>query len=200
MSDRTTPRRFPFALVLGFVVFLAALVYLVGSSLVPRDAVEFALVPIVPRAAPPAGLVEDTVTIDARDQNAWRFFDFETGAPIEVPDTAGWDLAFRRFNVMVSGEARDLGDVTFTDVGEAPVLGYSATVFGRDTTNDGLSRWYAYNLLSHLLEPDGHVYVIRTRGGRYAKVEFLGYYCQGMSPGCVTLRYRYQGDGSRRLD
>ncbi len=43
------------------------------------------------------------------------------------------------------------------------------------------------------------MYAIRTADGRYAKVEIVGYYCPGAEPGCLTLRYVYQGDGSRRL-
>jgi hypothetical protein len=43
------------------------------------------------------------------------------------------------------------------------------------------------------------VYAVRTADGRYAKVELVNYYCAGVGAACVTFRYAYQGDGSRRL-
>jgi hypothetical protein len=44
-------------------------------------------------------------------------------------------------------------------------------------------------LVTHLLAPSGHVYALRARDGRFWKLEVLGYYCPGLTPGCVTLRY-----------
>ncbi len=199
MSSPGPSRRAQIGLATGFGVFVLAIGFLVASSLVPRDVLEFEITPRAARAVPPESLVIDTVTLDAGSDRAWRFFSFASGAALDVPDTAGWDLAFRRFHVMASGDAIDLGPVGFGAVTEAPADGYRATRFGADTANAALTRWYRYSLFSHVLEPKGHVYAIRTRDGHYAKVEFLGYYCPGTVPGCVTLRYAYQGNGSRRL-
>jgi hypothetical protein len=64
--------------------------------------------------------------------------------------------------------------------------------------NPAIRRWYDYGAVSHLLKPNGHVYVVRTRQGRFAKVEILSYYCTGLAPGCVTFRYAYaQPPGER---
>ena len=41
--------------------------------------------------------------------------------------------------------------------------------------------------------------VVRTADGHYAKFELLNYYCMGVGTACVTFRYAYQGDGTRRL-
>jgi hypothetical protein len=41
---------------------------------------------------------------------------------------------------------------------------------------------------------------VRTADGRYAKLELVSYYCPRSQPGFVTLRYVYQGDGSRNVD
>ncbi|OGU10107.1 MAG: hypothetical protein A2W29_05995 [Gemmatimonadetes bacterium RBG_16_66_8] len=74
-----------------------------------------------------------------------------------------------------------------------------ATVAGRDTANAAIARWYRYSFITHLLSPGDRVYVVRTVSGRFAKIQFLGYYCPGTAPGCVTVRYAYQPNGSRAL-
>jgi HmuY protein len=51
-----------------------------------------------------------------------------------------------------------------------------------------------------LLEPDPVTFVLRTADGRYAKLRVLSYYCPGPEPGCLTIEYSFQGNGSRRLE
>ena len=68
-----------------------------------------------------------------------------------------------------------------------------------DTTNPGVGKWYAYSMLTHLLMSKQHVYGVRTAGGRYAKLELLAYYCRVVGTACITFRYAYQGDGTRRV-
>jgi hypothetical protein len=70
---------------------------------------------------------------------------------------------------------------------------------GRDTVNAAIDRWYRYSIFSHLLEPAPASYVIRTRDGHFAKIQFLSYYCPGPAAGCVTFRYVYQGSRTRVL-
>jgi len=70
---------------------------------------------------------------------------------------------------------------------------------GDDTTNPGVGKWYRYSMLSHLLTSRRHVYAIRTADGHYAKLELLAYYCADAGTACLTFRYAYQGDGSRRV-
>ena len=62
-----------------------------------------------------------------------------------------------------------------------------------------LERWYEYSFFAHTLEPKKETYVLRTAAGRYAKLKILSYYCPAATPGCVTIAYGYQADGSRRL-
>jgi hypothetical protein len=179
----------PALLLGGFAAFLAAIAYLVASSLAKPAVTSFA--PTPPSHARPAGggAREDTVTVDAGDSRAWRFFDFARGAIVAPPDTAGWDLAFRRYHVIAHDAIADLGATTFGRVSRAPTYGYTANSVGRDTTNAAIAHWYRYGFLTHRLEPSGHVYVVRTRAGGYAKMEILSYYCTGAEPGCVTFRY-----------
>jgi hypothetical protein len=144
-----------------------------------------------------AGSGADTVTIDAGDEHRWRFLRFDRGAVVDPPDTVGWDLALRRFRVIPSGGITNLGAVPFDSVAEAPAGGYVSSRFARDTTNAVTDHWYSYGYLSHLLTPKRDVYVVRTRAGGYAKLQMLSYYCPGSTPGCVTVRYVYQGGGGR---
>jgi hypothetical protein len=118
-------------------------------------------------------------------------FDFATG--LETSSETDWDIAFRGTTIAVNG-----GAITGTadeperngDAGSAIVVGTFASV----TTADGLTfdqdsstsfaiptgsdnGWYNYNFRTNIISPiPGKVIVIRTRDGRYAKVEILSYY------------------------
>ena len=137
-------------------------------------------------------------TIDASGTEQWRYFDFGRSSAV---DSGPWDLAFRRFHVIAAagGGIVDLGAVGFDSVRELPVAGYLPNGPGPDTTNPGVGKWYDYSMLSHLLTSRRHVYGVRTAAGRYAKLELLGYYCQGVGTACITFRYAYQGNGTRRV-
>jgi hypothetical protein len=187
------------ALAGAFVLLVAAL--LIGSFTRP----EF---PPYSLTAPPAssgsGMVGDslvgpaTYTLDASAGDAWRRFHFGRNAVVEE---GTWDIAFRRHHIIAAPGAgiADLGVVAFDSVREAPVQGYAPTEFGRDTVNPGVGKWYAYSMLSHLLTSKRHVYAVRVVDGRYAKLEILAYYCRGVGAACYTVRYAFQGDGSRRV-
>lgn len=143
-----------------------------------------------------------TVTLDA--SAAWVYFSFATGSTVRTPGPTDWDIAFRRFHVMVNGGAgfagkgavADLGAIDFHGAVEAPESGWVDRA-ARDSTNAAIARWYDYGFTSHLLTPRRRVYAIRTADGRYARLRFLSYYCEGGHPGCVTFEYLYQGNGSR---
>lgn len=183
------------ALGAGFAVFLAVITYLVVASLSRREALVFPPTPPDPRSVPPDTLVMDTITLDARDPSRWVFFDFDRQSTVMPPDTAGWDLGVRRFYVIAAGGIADLGKRGFDAVLEAPDTGYVANTTRGDTLNPAIRRWYRYSITTHLLEPNGHVYAVRTRGGRHAKIEILSYYCPGLQAGCLTFRYAYHPAG-----
>ena len=190
----------PIVLISGFVLFVIVIGFLLVSSMTPREALEFPPTIPQPRDTTLTSVVYDTVTIDAHDEVAWHFFDFDRASPVVPPDTAGWDLAFRRFTIVPAGGVVDLGVSAFEAVGEAPTTGYVESTFGHDTLNTAIDRWYTYSVISHLLEPNGHVYVLRTAESRYAKLELLSYYCPGVVAGCPTFRYVYRPDGGRRFE
>lgn len=149
-----------------------------------------------------------TYTVNASSSSEWIFFDFSRGSVVEDPQPAQWDLAFQRFYFVANGGEGfggrggilDLGAVPFDSVAEVPRVGYVGSEAGRDTTHAVTQEWYDYSFTSHLLTPKPRTYAVRTADGRYAKLEVLGYYCPGARPGCLTFRYAYQGDGSRRVE
>ncbi|MEX0893792.1 MAG: HmuY family protein [Gemmatimonadota bacterium] len=192
--------------VVGGSVLLA--VFLVGLTL--HDPPSVATYPVSPArpAAADSTLVGPVVhTVDATAEGTWVRFDFSRGAVVPPDDPLGWDIAFRRFAILVNGGpgypgaggAVDLGEVPFDAVDQAPAAGYQGSVTHPDSANPALDRWYEYGWSTHLLTPRPRVYAVRTADGRYAKVQVLGYYCPGPRPGCLTFRYVYQGSGGRHF-
>jgi len=172
----------------GFATFVVAIGFLVVSSLVKRSAPVFDPTPIgMERSSPPSGV--DTLTVDARDERLWTFVDLGRGVVLPSSEASAWDLAIRRHDIGASGAIADAGEMQFDAVRRAPAGTYIATSGGRDTVNAAIRRWYLYGMFSHLLKPNGHVYVVRTRNGRQIKLEILSYYCRGMEGGCLTFRY-----------
>lgn len=142
------------------------------------------------------------VTVDAGSAS-WRHFDFSRGSVVARPGPKDWDIAFRRYQVIVNGGLGfsgdggviDLGEVAFDSVSAVPATGYVVAEQPGDSVNAALERWYDYSFTSHILQPKPRVYALRTADGRYAKLEIVGYYCVGAQPGCPTFRYVYQGGG-----
>jgi hypothetical protein len=176
------------------VVMLA--VTLVALTLRPTAVPTYSPTPAAPREAG-RGLAGPVLyTIDATAAEEWRHFSFHLGSVIDGPES--WDLAFRRYAIVAGPGAGilDLGEVRFDDVRTVPATGYLANEGRADPRNPAIASWYAYGFLSHVLSPKPRVWAVRTADGRYAKLEMVGYYCPGSTPGCPTFRYVYQGDGS----
>ncbi len=176
----------------------AAALYVAISLLRPAPEV-FTPSPILalPPEAPPEG--EVVRTVDASHPDRWRFFSLERGSVVENPGPREWDLAFRRFQIIVNGGEGFPGDgglqplegVRFGEVERLPEDGYEGTRARGDSIHPGIQRWYDYSFFSHLLTPKERVYAVRTADGRFAKVELMGYYCPGPTPGCITFRYTF---------
>ena len=189
------------AIVLGTVGY-------VGATLRRPEPPTFAPSPVDARPAEGRLVGPVVYTVDARDWDRWRFFSFSQGTVVEHPRPFEWDLAFRRFQVIVNGGPDfpgmggvvDLGELPFDSVKVLPEGGYEGTrVTQGDSVTVAFGDWYRYSFLSHLLSPGPEVFGIRTADGRYAKLRFLGYYCPGAQPGCVTFEYVYQGGGGTDL-
>lgn len=188
-------------------VVVVVAVTLVALTLRQPDVPTFAPTPPAPRDAGDARVGPVVYTVDATSGERWRRFSFRLGAVVDDAGPVGWDLAFRRYQIIANGGpgflghagVLDLGPVGFDAVQTAPADGYRENDRGPDPRNPAIVSWYRYGFFSHVLDPKPHVWAVRTTDGRYAKLEILGYYCPGSQPGCVTFRYVYQGDGSRAL-
>jgi hypothetical protein len=177
-------------LLFGFGIFVLILSYIVVASLSRRDAPTFA--PRAPRAGGlNASATADTATIDTTDPEQWRFVDLDQGRLLVSPDTAGWDVALRRYHIRASGAIADLRQVELT--GLAPTLPGGSVAPGDLDVEPAIDRWYHYSMWSHLLEPNDHVYVLRTSEGHMTKLQVLSYYCPGLQAGCLTIRYEGLG-------
>lgn len=205
MTGRARP---PLPLLLGFAVFVVAIVYLIAVSMTPRDVPTFEPTPLVELAAHDHGLLLsrssdaenavpprlDTITIDAGNADAWRYFSFRRRALLQAPDTLEWDLAVRRYHLRTAGVAADLGPAGAADTAAFDAASDASFLAddGRDDSgHPAMRRWYRYGMFTHLLESRRHSYLVRTRDGRLARIEVLSYYCPGPRPGCMTLRYAY---------
>ena len=195
------------AVAVGAGVLVLAAVYVTGSLRRPE-------LPTYPPSAPgtrpaPDRLVGPRIyTVDARRSDRWQLFSFSEGGIVEETHGSGWDLGFRRFQIIANGGdgfagnggALRLGAASLDSIGELPLLGYEGTRVERgDSIVAPLEDWYAYSFLTHLLRPRGEAYAVRTADGRFAALRFLGYYCPGAQPGCVTFEYVYQAAGGPAL-
>ena len=191
MPDGERHSRPPILLLGGFALFIAVTAYLVIASMAKRSVPTFDPSPPVTVSADSAPRHDDTITVDATDSKRWQFVDFDRGGVVAPPDTVGWDVAVRRYHVIASDAIADLGVRRFEDVRDVPESEFVVNVVDDDTSNAAIRRWYKYSMVTHLLEPTGHAYAVRTREAQLAIVQILGYYCTGLRPGCLTLRYSY---------
>lgn len=187
--------------VAGCVIALMAMLVVMAVSQTEPPA--FVPTSLEPRPASGRFVGPEIFTVDATASNRWRFFSFEDGTVVESPGLLDWDLAFRRFQVIAnggvgfwgSGGIADLGEVDFDRILAVPDTGYVVNTARSDTVNAAVQEWFDYSYFSHLLSPKPRVYAVRTADGRYAKLQFVGYYCPGATPGCTTFRYAFQGGG-----
>ena len=183
----------PLPLLLVFGLFLAAIVYLVASSLTRRNAPVFDISPVDRSRRDNWRTVGDTLTIDATDGDRWQYVSLTRGRVLTVPDTSGWELAVQRYRVITpaSGALADVGAESFDNARSLRQrqLTFVATNSATPPENAAIRHWYRYNLLTHLLEPNGHLFVVRTAHGTLWKLAMVSYYCPKLVAGCLTLRY-----------
>lgn len=189
--------RFPWWLGAVGGLFLLLAGGLVATSLADRSPPTYAPTPFGARPEPDATGARQ-VTLDARSSERWTYFGFADGR-VAAREFEGWDLAARRFRVVVNGGAGLRGSAraarlavgSLDSVRSAPDTGWRATESrAGELRHPLLEDWYDYDFFSHVLRPRPEVYVIRTTEGEHVALRFLGYYCPGTKAGCVTFRYR----------
>jgi hypothetical protein len=162
-----------------------------------------------PAPKSPANLKSTLVTtVNASSEKDFVYFDFSSGKPVRILDSSSleWDLAFRRGKVISNGGASgrlgkagliNLGEVDFDIVTEVPMDNYIQDAATKtEPENSVMLKWYNYNYLTHKLTAKKNVYAVRTANGKYAKFQFLSFYCSNKEAGCIKMRYVYQDDGS----
>lgn len=91
----------------------------------------------------------------------------------QVQATETWDLSFTGTTIATSGTFQ-LVDGVFSSYTTAPASGYAQANIA------GSGSWYTYSPTTpplHIIVPTpGKVIVVKTTGGKYAKVEMLSYY------------------------
>ena len=114
-------------------------------------------------------------------------FDFSTGSTT-TSDTE-WDIAFRGTSIIINGgvssgttdEPERTGNAA-AYIGTGTMSGVkavNASYLEQDSVNGYvLSNWYTYaGPPTHLISPTaGKLLIIKTRDGKYAKIEILSYY------------------------
>ena len=83
------------------------------------------------------------------------------------------------------------------DLPQPVVLEKGANLFAAATTALKTTSASAIQWLDNLWAPYTAPYVLRTASGKYAKFEVTDY---DRGAGRVTIKYLYQGDGSRNLN
>ena len=156
-------------------------------------------------------LATQVTTVNASSEKEYVYFDFSSGKPVRILDTSSleWDMAFRRGKVISNGGASsrlgqagliDLGVVEFDEVTEVPMDNYAQDIAAKtETENPVLLKWYNYNYFTHKLTAKKNSYAVRTANGKFAKFQFLSFYCDNKEAGCIKIRYVYQDSGSNRF-
>ena len=162
-------------------------------------------------AVNPNLLPTSTIVIDATNEEQWTYFDFSRGKQVKIhdPSSLEWDLAFRRGKIISNGGATnkfgkaglmDLGEVSFDAVENVPLRDFvQDTATRTQTENPVLAQWYKYNYITHKLTARKNVYVMSTADGKFAKIQFMSFYCADKQPGCIQMKYAYQDKGTKNF-
>jgi len=130
-------------------------------------------------------------------------FDFSTG--VVTTSETEWDIAFRGTSIIVNGGVSSETTDEPERTGNAAAYIATGTIVSIKAVNSGLleqdsvngyvlSNWYTYaGPPTHLIAPTaGKIIVVKTRDGKYAKIEILSYYKDAPeNPNAFTDEERY---------
>lgn len=155
----------------------------------------------------------------------YTFFSLENNTVVANSDsaTSKWDLGFRGTTIITnsgnSGPGQG-GAFIYTGTFEALTTIPTDSTFRIDNapasfaiTSGSGKGWYNYNGVTNIVTPiPGRVIVVRTATGKYAKVEILSYYKDGITPAATDsddikirnqryykFRFIYQSNGSKNF-
>jgi hypothetical protein len=152
--------------------------------------------------------------VNAESSTDWVYWDFSAGSVVTIgaPATStDWDLSLRRTqigtNSGTSGSAMagalNTNSTDWAGTTECPADGYQVDAMlpipgppgsGEYSGNPALADWFNYDPATHAVSSKGLVYCLRPADGKYAKLTIVNY-----ASGQMTIRWRYQPDGSRSV-
>ena len=127
-----------------------------------------------------------TSSVDATSYDDWVYVSLASGAQVSPADPLSsydWDIAFRRYEIIVNGGISGIGEVTamwldYETWGYAVPYEGAIPPFGWTTDSDDafvMGDWYDYDFLFHTLSPKPGIYLVDGISDVYA-LEFLDYY------------------------
>lgn len=126
-----------------------------------------------------------------KDLNAntksYIYFSLATGKEVPAADakTKNWDIAFSKTTIATNSGTSGPGEggaivleKPFDQVGEAPKDGYKTDGDAGFAIPGGSGNsWYKYDMSVHAILPiPGRTLLVKTAGGKVAKVEIISYY------------------------
>jgi hypothetical protein len=167
-----------------------------------------------------------TFEINSTASTKWKYFSFAENDTIIVTDPVSsteWDLAFQRYRIRTNGGKSGSGMGSAANSYQKGQTGFdalnlvsdTATFAADDSVNIAVQQGYATYVVSPVLYtwftielapqgtqivPSDYIYIVKTGAGKYAKVWFKSYYSAANASGHVTIQYKYQPDGSKRLE
>ena len=162
----------------------------------------------------PSSTVSSELVIDSTSEESWIYFDLDTY--LENPESlesslsddlesiSGWDIAFKRYQIMSNGGVSGSGNVEiaiikdqdYESIEQAPSEDYQVDAedseADEDTNPDYVfnqaDAWYSYDISSHTLKTKAYTYVIKSTQENYFKVSIDDYYNEVGDSGHVTMR------------
>ena len=167
-----------------------------------------------------------TFEIKSTSSTTWKYFSFLKNDTIMVSDpltSSEWDLAFQRYRIKTNGGRSGNGTGSAANSYLKGQTGFNQLTVIPDTTtfvkddsieiavqqgyatyvvNPGLYTWFSIELAAQgtQIVPTDYIYIVKTAGGKFAKVWFKSYYSATNVSGFVTFQYKYQPDGSKNLE
>lgn len=168
-----------------------------------------------------------TFEVNSTASSTWKYFSFEKNDTISVSNpltSTEWDLAFQRYRVKTNGgkSGGGLGSASNsyqkgqTGFDALKLVSDTATFVKDDSVHIAVQQGYATYVVNPVLYtwftielggaqgtqiiPSDYIFVVKTGTGKYAKVWFKSYYSTSNVSGHVTIQFKYQADGSKRLE
>ena len=196
------------------------------KKIVFLSAVVFGLIISCKKEDTKPAIQSQTFEINSTGSTTWKYFSFAKNDTITVTDpvsSAEWDLAFQRYRIKTNGGKSGSGMGSAANSYQKAQTGFdalnlvsdTATFAADDSVNIAVQQGYAtyivnpelYTWFTIELAPQGtqivpsdYIYIVKTGAGNYAKVWFKSYYSAANVSGHVTIQYKYQPDGSKRLE